>query len=175
MVAVVVAGKRPIIVALCLCVTACGGEQTREPADRVLLNGAVYTVDEERSFRTYPIGRVARSGGRIVVGSDYFVTSIDPPFAIEVGITRTDPFSNEGPPLNTDEGVDLDTMIAAYSINGAWQMGLENVQGSIEVGKRADLVVLDRNLFEIPASEISEATVVETIFDGRTVYERTSN
>ena len=47
--------------------------------------------------------------------------------------------------------------------------------GSIEVGKRADLVILDRNLFEIPASEISDATVVETIFDGRTVYKRTSN
>ncbi len=50
-------------------------------------------------------------------------------------------------------------------------MKLDDVQGSIEVGKRADLVVLDRNLFEITASEISDATVTMTIFDGRTVYE----
>jgi len=42
-------------------------------------------------------------------------------------------------------------------------------------GKSADLVVLDRNLFDIPASEISEATVKMTIFDGRTVYERTTD
>jgi hypothetical protein len=46
------------------------------------------------------------------------------------------------------------------------------VQGSLEVGKRADFVVLDRNLFEIPASEISEAEVLMTVFDGRTVYEQ---
>ena len=56
------------------------------------------------------------------------------------------------------------------SVNGAYQMRLENEQGSIEVGKRADLIVLDRNLFEIRASEISDAKVTMTIFDGRTVY-----
>ena len=56
-------------------------------------------------------------------------------------------------------------MIEAYTINGAYQMKLDDVQGSIEVGKRADLVVLDRNLFEIPASEISEAQVVMTVFE----------
>jgi len=62
-------------------------------------------------------------------------------------------------------------MIAAYTINGAYQMGLEDEQGSIEVGKRADLIVIDRNLFDIPASEISDAEVVMTVFDGQTVYE----
>ena len=67
--------------------------------------------------------------------------------------------------------MDLETMIAAYTINGAYQMKLEQEQGSIEVGKRADLVVLDRNLFDIPASEISDAQIVMTIFDGQTVYE----
>jgi imidazolonepropionase-like amidohydrolase len=55
-------------------------------------------------------------------------------------------------------------------VNGAYQMRLENEQGSIGVGKRADLIVLDRNLFEIRASEISDAKVTMTIFDGRTVY-----
>jgi predicted amidohydrolase YtcJ len=63
-------------------------------------------------------------------------------------------------------------MIAAYTINGAYQMKLDDRQGSIEVGKRADMIVLDRNLFEIPASEISDATVTATIFDGRTVYKK---
>jgi predicted amidohydrolase YtcJ len=50
-------------------------------------------------------------------------------------------------------------------------MKLDDVQGSIEVGKRADFVVIDRNLFDVPASEISDARVTMTIFDGRTVYE----
>ena len=130
---------------------------------------------EERSARMYPIGSVARSGGRIVGGSDYSVSSINPLEAIEVAMTRQDPYSNSGIVRNAAESVDLETMIDAYTINGAWQMGLDQVQGSIEVGKRADLVVLDRNLFEIPASEISDAVVVETIFDGRTVYKRTAH
>ena len=132
-------------------------------------------IGAERLLQMFPIGSVARSGGRIVGGSDYWVTSLDPLPAIEVGITRQDPHANAGPALNSNEAVDLDTMIAAYTINGAWQMGLDDVQGSIEVGKRADLVVLDRNLFEIPPSEISEAVVLETIFDGRTVYKRNVN
>lgn len=125
----------------------------------------------ERTWQTYPAKTVHDAGGRIVGGSDYFVTDLNPLLAIETAITRQDPWTNEGDTLNIEEALDLETMIDAYTINGAWQMGLEDVQGSIEVGKRADLVVLDRNLFEIPASEISDAKVTMTIFEGQTVYE----
>ncbi|MGI9233597.1 MAG: amidohydrolase [Woeseiaceae bacterium] len=128
-------------------------------------------LGEERTWEMYPIASVQKAGGRIVGGSDYFVTDLNPLHAIEVAITRQDPYTNDGPVLNEDERVDLETMIDAYTINGAYQMGLEAEQGSIEVGKRADLVVLDRNLFELPAAEINEARVMMTIFDGRTVYE----
>ena len=127
-------------------------------------------LGEERTWQMYPIGGVLRAGGRMVGGSDYWVTEIEPLLAIETAITRQDPWTNDGPILNEDERVDLATMIAAYTINGAYQMKLDAVQGSIEVGKRADLAVLDRNLFEIPASEISDAQVVMTVFDGRIVY-----
>jgi len=51
-------------------------------------------------------------------------------------------------------------------------MKFEDKQGSIEAGKPADIIVLDRNLFEIPASEISDAMITATIFDGRTVYHK---
>jgi predicted amidohydrolase YtcJ len=128
-------------------------------------------LGEERTWQMYPIASIDRTGGRINGGSDYFVTSMNPLLAIEVAITRQDPYTNDGPVLNADERVDLATMIDAYTINGAYTMSLEDKQGSIEVGKRADLVVLDRNLFEIPAAEISEASVTMTIFDGRTVYQ----
>jgi hypothetical protein len=129
-------------------------------------------LGKERTWQMYPIRSVQASGGRIVGGSDYFVTDLDPLLAIETAITRQNPWTNEGEILNADERVDLETMIDAYTINGAYQMKLDDVQGSIEVGKRADFVVLDRNLFEIPASEISEAEVLMTVFDGRTVYEQ---
>jgi len=129
-------------------------------------------LGRERTWQMYPIGSIHASGGRINGASDYWVTDINPLLAIEVAITRQDPSTNEGEVLNEDERVDLATMIDAYTINGAYTMSLEDEQGSIEVGKRADLVVLDRNLFDIPASEISDANVTMTIFDGRTVYHK---
>ena len=128
-------------------------------------------LGEERTWQMYPLASVHNSGGRLVGGSDYWVTDLNPLLAIETAITRQNPWTNEGLVLNKDERVDLATMIEAYTINGAYQMKLDEVQGSIEVGKRADFVVLDRNLFEVPASEISDANVMMTIFDGRTVYE----
>jgi len=128
-------------------------------------------LGEDRTWQMYPIKSVRDLGGRIVGGSDYWVTDLNPLLAIETAVTRQNPWTGEGPVLNEAERVDLATMIEAYTINGAYQMKLDDVQGSIEVGKRADFVVIDRNLFEVPASEISDARVTMTIFDGRTVYE----
>jgi predicted amidohydrolase YtcJ len=132
----------------------------------------VPAIGEERTYQMYPIGSMHRTSGRIVGGSDYWVTDMNPLLAIEVAITRQDPYTNDGPVLNADERVDLATMIDAYTINGAYTMSLEDKQGSIEVGKRADFVILDRNLFAIPSSEISDVRVTMTVFDGRTVYQR---
>jgi len=138
--------------------------------DPAALELDVPMLGKERTWQMYPIKSIQGAGGRIVGGSDYFVTDINPLLAIETAVTRQNPWTNDGLVLNADERVDLATMIEAYTINGAYQMKLDDVQGSIEVGKRADLVVLDRNLFEIPASEISEAKVMMTIFNGKTVY-----
>lgn len=128
-------------------------------------------LGRERAWQMYPSRSVLEAGGRIVGGSDYFVTQIEPLLAIETATTRQDPWTNKGEVLNADERLDLATMIEAYTINGAYQMKLEDEQGSIEVGKRADLIVLDRNLFDIPPSEISDTKITLTLFDGRVVYE----
>jgi hypothetical protein len=61
-------------------------------------------------------------------------------------------------------------MIAAYTINAAWLMHQEDKTGSIEVGKQADIAILDRQLFEIPAAEISEARVLLTMLAGDVIY-----
>jgi predicted amidohydrolase YtcJ len=127
-------------------------------------------LGEERVQRMYPIGSVVRAGGRIVGGSDWNVSSPNPLEAIEVGVRRQDPRTADGPVLNENERVSLETMIDAYTINAAWLMHHEKSTGSIEVGKRADIVVLDRNLFDIPVTEINEAQVVETLLDGETVW-----
>tara|TARA_R110002096_G_C14661942_1_gene728483 strand:- start:10032 stop:11756 length:1725 start_codon:yes stop_codon:yes gene_type:complete len=129
-------------------------------------------IGEKRTHDMYPIGSVHRAGGRINGASDFFVTDMNPLLAIEVAITRQDPYTNTGRPLKESERVDLETIIRAYTINGAYTMGLDDKQGTIKVGKRADLVVLNKNLFDIPTYDISDTFVTMTIFDGETVYEK---
>jgi hypothetical protein len=139
--------------------------------DPVIVNLCIPFLGEERLKKFYLINSIHKTGGLIVGGSDWFVTSLNPLDAIEVGVRRQDPHMPEGSPaLNPEEAVDLATMIEAYTINGAYTLHQDERVGSIEVGKRADLIVLDRNLFEIPATEINETKVVLTLFDGREVY-----
>lgn len=124
----------------------------------------------ERVQGMYPIGSVEREKGRIVGGSDWNVSSANPLEAIEVAVRRQDANAEQGPVLNENERVSVATMIDAYTINAAWLMHQEDQTGSIEAGKRADIVVLDRNLLEIPATEISEVQVVMTLLDGEVIY-----
>jgi len=128
-------------------------------------------LGRERVQGMYPIASVERAGGRIVGGSDWNVSSANPLEAIEVAVRRQDPLAEEGPVLNKNERVSLATMIDAYTINAAWLMHQEDIVGSIEAGKRADITILDRKLFEIPATEISDARVLLTLLDGEVVYE----
>ncbi len=125
----------------------------------------------ERSRWLYPIASVARTGAVLAAGSDWSVSSMNPLEAIEVAITRCDPeLTTCDEPWIPEERVDLATMLAAYTIGGASAGFEERESGSLEAGKLADLVVLDRNLFTTPAGEISETTVLLTLFEGRTVH-----
>ncbi|HYC31451.1 MAG TPA: amidohydrolase family protein [Gemmatimonadales bacterium] len=125
-----------------------------------------------RSRRQYPIASVMRSGAVVTGGSDWSVSSLDPLEAMEVGITHREPGDGRGRPWNPDERVDLPTMLALYTINAAYGLHHERETGSIEPGKLADLVVLDRNLFALPPERIHEARVTRTLLEGRTVYRR---
>jgi predicted amidohydrolase YtcJ len=131
-------------------------------------------IGRERVDRIYPIGALHRAGAVVVGGSDWVYGPLDPLDSIEVAITRQDPDNAEGLVGNTRDSIDLATAIEAYTTNAAWVMHQEDKVGSIEVGKRADIVVLDRNLFEIPATEINEASVRFTLFDGEIVYRRSA-
>jgi predicted amidohydrolase YtcJ len=133
------------------------------------------SIGKERVRRLYPIRSVAEAGGVVLGGSDWNYGDLDPLISIEVGITRDDPYGPDSAgefKVFDDETVDLKTLIDAYTINGAWQIHAEEAAGSIEPGKYADLVVYDRNLFEIDPYEISEAQVDLTIFNGQVVYRR---
>ena len=121
----------------------------------------------ERMRWNYPLATMARSGAVLAAGSDWSVSSMNPLAAIEVAITRCDPeLAVCDKPWIPEERVDLATMLAAYTIGGAYAGFEEHDSGSLEAGKLADLVVLDRNLFAIPPGEISEAKVLLTLVRG---------
>mgnify|MGYP006082056039 FL=1 len=127
-------------------------------------------IGKDRVERFYPVRSLQKVGALLVGGSDWNVSSLNPLEAIETAIRRQDPYTKTGPTLGQNEEVDLYTALDMYTRNAAYVMRLEDKTGTIEVGKRADLIVLDRNLFEIPVTEISEAKVLLTLMDGREVY-----
>ncbi len=73
--------------------------------------------------------------------------------------------------LRGDESIDLVSALKMMTINGAISVGWKKTQGSIEPGKVASFIVLDRNLFEIPLTDIAETRVLKTVFEGKVVYE----
>jgi predicted amidohydrolase YtcJ len=124
----------------------------------------------ERSRWIYPIGSLVKTGATVACGSDWPVTSMNPVEAMQVAVTRVGLTEGPGAAWIPEELVDLPTIVSSYTINGAYVNFQETEAGSIEVGKAADLVVLDRNLFDIPAHEIHRAKVWLTLLEGKEVY-----
>jgi predicted amidohydrolase YtcJ len=97
----------------------------------------------------YPIRSLVRSGAVVAFGSDWSVSSLNPLEGIQVAVTRQSPDEAPVEVMQPDEVIDLPDALAAYTMGAAYAMGLEKETGSIDVGKRADLVVLAENLFEV--------------------------
>ncbi len=129
----------------------------------------------ERSRWLYPIHSVFATGARVAAGSDWSVSSMNPLDAIQVAITRQPLNDPTAPPWIPEERMDLDAMLRAYTIEGAYVNHEGAETGSLETGKAADLIVLDRDLHTIPASEIHQAQVVLTLLDGAVAYRDASS
>jgi predicted amidohydrolase YtcJ len=143
--------------------------------DEYLTRLAEPALGPARSRWLYPIASVAKSGAVVSGGSDWSVSSLAPLEGMQTAVTRRAVGDPGGTPAwIPEERVDLPTAIALYTINAAYQNQQERSTGSIEVGKLADLVVLEKNLFEIAPSEIHRVRVLRTLLEGRTVYEATA-
>jgi len=127
-------------------------------------------ISEERAQWFYPIKSVQDAGGTIAFGSDWSVSTPNPFHQIETAVLRKDSSDSEAATLLAEQGISLESAIAAFTINAAFVNHQESSTGSIEVGKFADLVVLDQNLFEIDPHEISETNALLTLFEGRPVH-----
>ena len=84
-------------------------------------------------------------------------------------VTRKDPYGKAPGTLALEQAIGVADALRIFTLNGARAMRMEKDSGSIEVGKFADIIVLDHNLFEIAPAQISETQVVETVFEGRVV------
>ncbi len=130
-------------------------------------------LDREYVYHAYPIKSFFDAGVKASSHSDFPANNPCPqdPFGImQVAITGQMPDSSV-PAYDTDELVTIEQVFQALTINGAWQLGLENERGSIKVGKYADFVLADTDVFTCPANDIGKTKVVSTWFEGEKVYE----
>jgi len=139
-------------------------------ADEYITNLTIPFLGPERSSRLYQINSLYKSGAVIAFGSDWPVSSANPLEEIQVAVTRMDPAGETHTPFLPGERINLPEALAAFTINAAYTNRLEGTTGSIEEGKSADLIVLDRDLFAIAPTEISKVHVLVTLLDGRTVH-----
>ncbi|MEA2608622.1 MAG: hypothetical protein QOJ75_865 [Chloroflexota bacterium] len=126
----------------------------------------------ERSTWQYPFRSLRAAGATLAMGSDWSVSTANPLLEMETAVTRiSDLARDEEPPFLPDERIDLVDALAAFTAGTAWVNHLEHEIGSLEVGKTADIVVLDRDLFDRGAGPIGETRVVGTFIDGAAVFE----
>ena len=126
-------------------------------------------VGDERYARLYPVASVRRSGAVMAFGSDWPVSTPNPLAEMEVAVTRTPLEARDAEPFMPQERIDLAAALSAFT-RGSSYVNRDDDAGSLEVGKRADLAVLDRNLFERNLGPIGDARVEMTVASGRTVH-----
>lgn len=126
-------------------------------------------IGPERYPCTFPIETLRRAGAALVFGTDYPIVSMNPMLEIYRAVTRV---GGDGQPWNEAEAISLADALRAYTAGGAHGVFREAELGTLEAGKLADIIVLDRNLFDVPPCEIAEATVCLTMMDGQVVFEK---
>ena len=129
-------------------------------------------VGEERAAKQYPMKSFFDKGVVVTQASDYPVTQVPNPLeSIQFAVLRQLPGESETL-LYSSERVTVEQMIKAATLNGAYQFKCENALGSITVGKKADIVVLDSDITACDPENITGAKVLRTMIGGEWVYTR---
>lgn len=128
-------------------------------------------LGQERVEMQYPFGSMLRSGARLAGGSDWSVTSANPLEEIDVMVNRRDPDEPDAPAFLPEERVPLGEALAAFT-SGTAYVNHDEASGRLAPGLRADLAVLDRDVFTIKEGTIADATVDLTVASGEIVFRR---
>ncbi|WP_299619068.1 amidohydrolase [uncultured Tenacibaculum sp.] len=107
-----------------------------------------------------PIKSLTDANVRLTLSSDWNVSTLNPFVGIQNAVTRN------------PQNISLEEAIKGYTINGAYVMRQENEVGSLEVGKLADFIVVDQNIFTIPTNQINQTKVIRTVFNGNEIYKK---
>jgi predicted amidohydrolase YtcJ len=124
----------------------------------------------ERAANQYPFARLVRAGARLAMGSDWSVSTADPFPQLEVAVERVAPEDRGSEVFLPDDRLDLETAVTAFTRGSAYVNHLDADTGSIEPGKLADLVLVDRDLFDRGAGPIGDARAALTMVEGETVF-----
>ena len=139
-------------------------------ADKYVIDLTLPFISEETAKWMYPIKSVIDWGGKVAFGSDWSVSTANPFPQIETAVTRVDTIDHDTEVLNPEQRITVQQAIEAFTINAAFVNKQDDTTGSIQKGKLADLIVLDKNIVEIDPKDISETRVLLTLFEGRPVY-----
>jgi hypothetical protein len=135
-------------------------------------------VSEDQFNRFWRYKSLEDSGARLTFGSDFPASGagtlgLSPIVQIEMGHTRQEYGEPDAPVQPREsERISVESLVRGFTIDAAYQLHMEDEIGSIEIGKKADLVVLDQDIFEVDAYDIHKTEVVVTVMDGEVVYER---
>jgi len=124
-------------------------------------------LGKDRCNYTYPFKSIIESDVKLISGSDCPIEDPSPILGIHALVTRND--------FIPDQCISIEEAIKTYTINAAYAAFEENVKGTIEVGKLADLVILDKNPMDVSKERIKEIQVMETIIRGKSVYRRNTD
>lgn len=129
-------------------------------------------VGEEMAHRMWPVKSLLEAGAGAIYGSDWPSVVPDPnPWpGLEAMVTRRDPYGKAPGALWPEQAIDLAAAVRIFTINGAIAAKQGGETGSLEIGKSADFIIIDRNIFAAPVEDISETQVLLTVISGREVY-----
>ena len=122
--------------------------------------------------KVWPIKDLLEAGALVTYGSDWSVVPTPNPWpGIEAMVTRAEPTGNGEETLWPEQAIELADTIRIFTINSAIANRAGDSSGSLEVGKDADFIVLDRNIFEVPVTEISDTKVLVSVLAGETLFD----
>ncbi|MCK1983258.1 MULTISPECIES: amidohydrolase [Peribacillus] len=148
-----------------------GVTASMQPDHLAMSERGVYTerIGTERETHVFSINALQKAGANLAFGTDFPIDILNPLLQIYRAVTRID--SSGKTSWHPHERITLAEALKAYTVGPAYGAFKEQELGTLEVGKLADIVVLERNLFEVPVEEIPDTKVQLTIVDGKVVYD----